>query len=904
MNRAIPIERDALIVVPECYSESKKGAFFEKICADILKKQSYEISNFEIRKTGMEIDILAKHTPSGKSVYVECKFYNSKKIDAGVVDLCFAQATRAKIDRIALFSTAKLGKDAQGAYETYRDMEGCDYSFYGLEEILNALIVSGKVQEYEESLIAANITHATLLIHPELPFTWIFQEMKDGVTDCLLVSSGNIEIDCDRIREILDTQNAFENIPIIPLTSKGTESKKILLQSSREVVSGIIVADDIMDPKPCKPSDFVGRDVVQKEMWDYFDAVKNNNTDTRILSIIGSSGNGKSSLVAFLSERFKNKKWKNKFYLYPVDVRSARGARFVAEAVVKAFESAIHDGFIEFHGKFQVENIEDITSGSGFIECSEYLQKNEKVLVIFFDQFEEVFMKEELFGLFRAFERFAIDVSSERENFVVGFSWRSGITLGEENPAYSMWSKLKDRRIDKRIDAFDVSDSSKLISSFEKSVGIRLNKSLRTRVIQQSQGLPWLLKKLCIHIFKKITEKVSQEELLITQLQIKSLFDEDLERPDKEVACLRYVASNSPIDHYQATKEFGQQTVYNLISDRLFIKTGEKVSVYWDVFRDYLITNEAPVIPWSYMPAASVNMAVTTLRKLNENCDYTFDDLLGISGYKKGTLVNILMDLQSLSLIKKHPSGKYERMQSGNKPEDVIRAHFKEHVVYLKLKDISSSKGNKYLTNNQYENVLNGVYSNKDGTTPKGYPAKLIGWLLFSGLISKSENKIIVYPPTEFSSEFGVLGAKSYLFLAATTPANTISLISKLLSVGSISVKEQSDEKLRNPVMDLVALDICKRREDLSVEFTKNIDNTLNAESILAQALLKSDTVSVLQGLLDSSTAEEREKLSVRFRDALEKPWKDSSSMRYLNGMLKYVEFLNMYNKTLQRTSR
>ncbi len=167
MNRAIPIERDALIVVPESYSESKKGAFFEKICADILRKQSYEISNIEIRKTGMEIDIQARHTPSGKSVYVECKFYNSKKIDAGVVDLCFAQATRAKIDRIALFSTAKLGKDAQGAYETYRGMEGCDYSFYGLEEILNALIVSGKVQEYEESKLAANITHATLLIHPE-----------------------------------------------------------------------------------------------------------------------------------------------------------------------------------------------------------------------------------------------------------------------------------------------------------------------------------------------------------------------------------------------------------------------------------------------------------------------------------------------------------------------------------------------------------------------------------------------------------------------------------------------------------------------------------------------------------------------------------------------------------------
>lgn len=298
--------------------------------------------------------------------------------------------------------------------------------------------------------------------------------------------------------------------------------------ASREIVSGIVVADDIMDYKPCKPSDFVGRDAIQKELWDYFEAVRNDSTDTRILSLIGASGNGKSSLVAFLSERFRNIKWKNKFFLFPVDVRSARGALFVAEAVVRAFNKAIDEDFIGIEIDFKVENIEDITSGKCLKECAQHLKENNKVVVIFFDQFEEVFMKEELFGLFRAFERFAKDISSERLNLVLGFSWRSGITLGEENPAYSMWSQLKDIRIDKKITGFDVSDSSKMISTFEKGTGIKLNKSLRARLIQQSQGLPWLLKKLCIHIFKKINEKVSQEELLITQLQIKSLFDEDL----------------------------------------------------------------------------------------------------------------------------------------------------------------------------------------------------------------------------------------------------------------------------------------------------------------------------------------------------------------------------------------
>ena len=898
MDSVIPIERDALVLVPDSYSQVEKGAFFEKLCADILKKQSYEITNSEMRRTGMEIDIQAKHAPSGKTVYVECKFYNSKKVDASVVDLCFAQATRAKIDRIALFSTSKLGKEAQGAYEAYREMQDCDYSFYGLEEILTALIVSGKVSNYEDLKLETNITHATLLIHPELPFTWLFQATRDGIADHLLAYAGKHKVDCDHIRSILDAQNKFENIPIISFFSSKFEPGQNSESLVREVISGIIVADDIMDPKPCKPSDFVGRKSIQKEMWEYFEAVRSNTTGTRVLSLVGSSGNGKSSLVAFLSERFHNKKWKNKFYLYPVDVRSARGARFVAEAVIKAFESAIADGFIEFNAKFRVENIEDITSGISFRECDCFLNDRKRVLIIFFDQFEEVFMKEELFGLFRAFERFALDVSSEKVNLIVGFSWRSGITLGEENPAYSMWSKLKDRRIDKKIGNFDIADSSKIVSNFESSAGIRLNKALRTRVIQQSQGLPWLLKKLCIHIFKKIKNKVSQEELLITQLQIKSLFDDDLERPDKDVACLKYVASHSPIDHYQTTKEFGQQTVYNLISDRLLIKTGEKVSVYWDVFRDYLITDEAPVIPWSYMPAASVNMTINTCRQIRKKQLASFDDLLGLSGYKKGTLINIIMDLQSFSLIKKMDDGNYKAVQPRVNPEDIIRTYLMNHVVYLNLSAISLKKGKKYATLDQYEDVLKDVYSNKDGKTPQGYSAKFFGWLLFAGLISKSGNKIFVYPSSDFSAEYGIIGAKSYLFLAATTPTNSLSLISKLLKVAVISQEEQDNGRLRNSVLDLVALGVCKRREDSSIEFTKNIDRELGAQGILAQALLKSDTISILLELLDSGLCD-REELSRKFKDALKRPWKESSSKRYLSGLLKYTDFLNVYKKTM-----
>lgn len=903
MTRVVPVEQNIFVIVPDSYSNTQKGAFFEKLCADILRKQSYQITGMEVRKTGMEIDITAEHTPSGSSVYVECKFYNSKNIDSTIVDLCYAQSTRAKINRIALFSTARLGKDAQGAYDDYREMDGCDYSFYGRQEILDALIVSGKAKAYEEINLSSNITHASLIVHPELDFTWVFQEMDDGVASRLLAYNVNSEADCRKIRKILDSQNLFENIPLIPFdNAKNTPSP--VSKPSKEVVSSILVADDIMDYKPCKPSDFVGRETIQKEIWDYFESVRAHETDTRILSLVGSSGHGKSSLVAFLSERFRNIKWKNKLFLYPVDVRSARGATFVAEAIVKGFNKAIEDGFIAFNSEFKIENIEDITSGSSFRDCLRYLDENNKVIVIFFDQFEEVFMKEELFGLFRAFERFAKDVSSENMNLVVGFSWRSGITLGEENPAYSMWSKLKDFRVDKKLDDFDVGDSSKMITTFEKSISIKLNKSLRERLIQQSQGYPWLLKKLCIHIFKKIKSGVSQEELLLTQFQIRSLFQEDLERPDKEIACLRYVAGHSPIDHYQVTKEFGQQTVYNLIVDRLIIKTGEKVSVYWDVFRDYLNTGDTPIIPWSYMPAATVTMAINVFDNINGEKELTFEELMSLSGFKKGTLTNVIMDLQSFSLIEKNGQGKYKASQSQANAVEVIRGHLKDHLIYTSISE-SNTGSARFCTNEQYTDVINNVYSNKSGKAPQGYATKILNWLQYAGLVSNSGSKISIYSPSEYSPEYGVLGAKGYLFLAATTPSNSIELIKIIVEKETVSLEEQESKKLRNSVTDLVSLGVCKRSEDSSIEFSKGVNNLESPQQILAQALIKSETIILINEIIEAGTsADNREELAIKFKDELGKTWKDSSSKRYVNGMLKYVEFLETYNKALQRTSR
>ncbi len=59
MSSILPLEKNIIVSVPKEYTTPEKGAYFEKLCAQILRKQSYEITGYEVRRTGMEIDLEA-----------------------------------------------------------------------------------------------------------------------------------------------------------------------------------------------------------------------------------------------------------------------------------------------------------------------------------------------------------------------------------------------------------------------------------------------------------------------------------------------------------------------------------------------------------------------------------------------------------------------------------------------------------------------------------------------------------------------------------------------------------------------------------------------------------------------------------------------------------------------------
>ena len=708
MTRTFPLAKDILIVVPDSYSNDDRGKYLESLAADLLGRMAYEIIGERIRFTGMEIDLYAKHRPSNEKYYVECKF-REDKISSNDIDLCIGQASRKKIKRIAFFTTSQLGKEAQGAYNDIIENPDLNISFslYDPKTILDTILNSNTLEQILESHIPPNVHTATLLIHPDYDYHWLFQEEINGSPQNIIPyipnrNSASREISPEGLRALLDTKKKFLGLSIRPYVdssfmSLGANKEQIGKEkqnATTEQVSTVAVAESLTDYRPCNPEYFVGRDAIQKEAWDFFEKVRQDRTENRLIAVTGGSGYGKSSLIAKLSERFKNIKWKNKFFLYPVDVRSARGPLFVVESLLQALKEMHESQFACFPNTPKIFDADNIFS-SPYIEDAFRILKNAgKVLILFFDQFEEALSKDELLDLFYSFRRFALDAVGFQGNCVIGFSWRTGVSLTDDNPAYRMWQDLSDHRITLKLGPLNGAESSKIVTQFERLIqSVKKNKNkmlspLKKRLLEQGQGIPWLLKKLCIHINNQITTGASERGLLSSRLNVKSLFDEDLNQlTEKQSLCIKEIARNSPADSIEIDNHFGNEIIDYLLRHRLIIKSGLKYSVYWDIFRDYLNDGTVPAIPLRFIPNTPVSKIIKVLEYLSENNAKTTPSIAKHLGYAETSAENVLVDIQSLALSKKNADTSIALADdvSIDKIPNIVRAFFLEHIVYVSL---------------------------------------------------------------------------------------------------------------------------------------------------------------------------------------------------------------------------
>ncbi len=240
-------------IISELSAPAKeKGDLLEELASHLLLAQGYEVER-EVRKTGVELDLLCRHKANkNKKLYVECKAYrDGKNLDAPIIFKLLGIKDFNKYEEAWLVCTCELGKDAKGLADELESAGRTDVSIYTPTRLITSLvdahvIKSADVANHSASKIlkSASLPIPVLLVTP-IGLYWAYRHKLGSKDNGVLVidaRSGECVTDISTLTDLQGYDSSFHGLEFIhpyPVTN-GSDAGIFKFRLDQEYVNSII----------------------------------------------------------------------------------------------------------------------------------------------------------------------------------------------------------------------------------------------------------------------------------------------------------------------------------------------------------------------------------------------------------------------------------------------------------------------------------------------------------------------------------------------------------------------------------------------------------------------------------------------------------------------------------------
>lgn len=622
-----------------------RGRLLENLAAMLLEKFGYEQPTSENLRTtsrGIELDVRATHSLNGSRVIVECKAYSSN-VSASELSTFYGKLAAERLDDPGLYGwlVALPGLTSPGVEKAEHIRQGDDSFRLTTASDFPSLLS-------ERGLISWPPREADrMLADPAIVVTehGIFTAAKELDTATRLPVAVFVWSSSTQVPDpVLDLVRAADYSAEISLVASG-HTMDVSTESAADppvVVEVIGSASDFEYQLPASPKYFVGRRATVKEFRGLLDAGIGNG---RIVVVNAKSGWGKSSLALRIKQLVDSAGG----YGTVFDSRTAVTQTFIWATIREAALEAESRGILALP---QNAAFSSLQTAIGTLRDSTW-RSPRRPLLVFYDQFETVFRDADLT---RAFRDLAFLSTDSPIPLILGFAWKTDLVGWTENHPYQYRDDIRQRSTILSVEPFGPTEINTLLSRLERELGVKLERDLRRRLREFSQGLPWLFKKLASHLMHEMNNGVSQDELVAEALNARSLFESDLAGLDPhENEALRTIARMAPIPISEAVEFVQAPIVQSLLDRRLLVHVGERIDTYWDIFRDFLTTGRVPIQETYILRQTprSVGKLLAYLVKVGE--ELTPAEAAEGLNMSEGTIFNLARDLRELGVLVARP---------------------------------------------------------------------------------------------------------------------------------------------------------------------------------------------------------------------------------------------------------
>lgn len=750
-----------VLVLPDPDSKGGKGGLFERFIARHLAEQygfeSPTSSNLNVTSDGIELDVTARHKLTGGQAIAECKAYN-RSVKAAELAAFYGKLTIERFEDASAFGLmVALPRLTADGEEKAREIEARDSAFkYLSANDIGASLQRDGVVAGLPALVADASDHAILITEHGVFAACIELDAAERTPKRVAVwGTAGEPVPSVVIELLADSDYALGNVvydaggkPAASAASAAPVPAPAPLLT-RVVGSG----SDFEYQLPASPKFFVGRRAVVERLGRLADAARGS-----VVVLNAQSGWGKSSLALKLLDLVNRTKGTGSVY----DARTANDQRYVVEALRQATLDAEQAGIVEIPTAASWATLE---SSLATLRGLRWLSTNRPVL-IFFDQFENVFRSADLTRVFRDL---ALGIRDVNGPVIIGFAWKTDLVGWTEGHPFQLRDDIRSAGSVVLVEPFGPGEVDTILRRLAKQASVPLVPDLRSRLRQYSQGLPWLLKKLADHVLRELSAGQTQEALLAESLNVIGLFEADLaELNPIEQGVLRHIAKFAPTAAVEVTERFGPESVQSLVDRRLVVQVGDRLDTYWDTFRDFLNTGNVPVQEsWILRQTPnSVGRLLATVLELGGNA--SVKDLCDELRTSDRVIFNLSRELRLLGVTAHEPNRVRiidEVLQAGDLELETRRrvsSTLRRHRAFSTFRDLADRMGGSIAAEAYRRDLPNAFPAVAVADVAwSSYARVFLAWLEYAGLVVRRGGRYSLAGDTSPTGTIRLLDARS-----------------------------------------------------------------------------------------------------------------------------------------------
>jgi hypothetical protein len=617
---------------------NRRGHLFEIFIARLLGVLGYEdptTENLNVTSDGIELDVVAHSRATKQVLIAECKAYSANVAAKHLTSFLGKYFLRREDDAqlagwfVALPRLTAEGKEqadeASSKVRLFRYLSSYDVCRHLIEADFLPDLSQGP--RLFSDLTVVITEHGLALAARELD-----PRTRHATRVVLWNKTGLVP---DPLRELVERSALAEGLPVAAV---GTEAVSVPIRAAHKpaIVAVRGSTSDFEYQLPASPRFFVGRKAASGKILDSIQS----RSAGGVVVVNAKSGWGKSSLALHLAKRVQQ----SGGVAQVVDSRTAESVEFVAAAVEGLVRDAVQRRLLRLPSDAAFSSLASSVRSLGRAEW-----RRERPVLLFFDQFENVFRSE---TLTREFRDLTSLVGELEVPITIGFAWKTDLVGWTEDHPYRLRDEIRQAAYVSVLDPLGPREIETLLRRLEKAAGDKLHRELRKRLREYSQGLPWLFKKLAGHILAELERGVSQDELVRESLNVQSLFESDLaELTPAEHEGLHAIARSAPGLVSELEENVPTAIMQSLINRRLVVQVGDRVDTYWDTFRDFLVTGRVAIEDSYTMRYGPASVGKLLRRLISAGGQLTVSEAARELGTTAAVVFNLSRELRLMGLV-------------------------------------------------------------------------------------------------------------------------------------------------------------------------------------------------------------------------------------------------------------